>query len=142
MQNEYANLYRGALNSFVATFGGRMSPWLIDELYATSSVSAHNQFINIMLYYGVAAFLLLILFYYYILRGLRHVARTTKDPIIRAVSLGLIGSFVAYMINSLFHNNGPFFSEPQAWFFIGIAAFVFNEHTRSFFEEISGCQSH
>jgi O-antigen ligase len=88
--------------------------------------SSHNQFLNIMVYYGVAGLLLLLLFYAKIFQGLKQVRRETKDPLLRATAIGLTGGFAAYIVNSLFHNDGPFLGDIFNWFFIGLALALLN----------------
>jgi len=120
----------------------------LDKYYATGSssyfitgqmISPHNHFINILLYYGIFGFLLLILFYWYILKGLIKIFKNNKSNLlITAIAVGLIGSFFSYIINSLFHNMGPFLIDPFNWYLIGIALFLLNNYRRypkTFFKE-------
>lgn len=94
-------------------------------------ISPHNHFINILLYYGISGFLLLILFYWYILKGLMKVFKNNKhNLLITTTAVGLIGSFFAYIINSLFHNMGPFLIDPFNWYLIGITLFLLNHYRK------------
>ena len=90
-------------------------------------ISPHNQFTNILLYYGWLGLLSLILFYYFIFKGLSSLY-FKKDFPLRGVAIGLIGSFSAYIINSLFHNDGPFLFDVFNWFFIGVTLFLLNQY--------------
>ncbi|MDA2921965.1 O-antigen ligase family protein [Patescibacteria group bacterium AH-259-L07] len=89
-------------------------------------ISPHNQFINVLLYYGIFGLLLLILFYYYIFKGLFYLYHKIDDKTMQGVVIGLIGLFVAYIFHSSFHNNGPFISDFFNWFFVGITMFLLN----------------
>jgi len=91
-------------------------------------ISPHNQFINILIYYGFLGLFLLILFYYYIFNGMFYIYHNNDNTFIRGVNIGLIGSFSAYIINSMFHNNGPFLVDPFNWYFIGIVMFLLNNY--------------
>jgi O-antigen ligase len=88
----------------------------------------HNQFINILVYFGIPGFLLLSAFYLVIVKKLSFMQNFT-DPYFSCISAGLLGSYISYIINSSFHNLGPFLSDPYAWFFIGatFVLFKFNE---------------
>jgi len=124
-QNEFERLTYKYLNKF--------APKRIKEFSSIMSekgmISPHNYFLNILLYYGIFGFLLAVLFYYYIFKGLSRVYKNNKDiPFIRAIASGLIGSFTSYIINSLFHNSGPFLVDPFLWYFIGITLFLLNHY--------------
>lgn len=103
-------------------------PYLLRE---KPIIAPHNQFINILLYYGIFGFLLLIFFYYFIFKGLYCTIQNNKNkPLIESIGLGLMGSFIAYVINSLFHNLGPFLVDPFNWYFIGLTLFLLNYYGR------------
>lgn len=89
------------------------------------STTPHNQFINTLVYFGIPALLLLLYFYFKLIKGLFKTQKTTHDNYYRYISAGLIGSFISYIINSFFHNAGPFISDPYNWFFIGAALVLF-----------------
>jgi O-antigen ligase len=129
---EYRNLYRNSLDSIMGIAGNYIPPNVVAELYIVKPTSAHNQFINMMLYYGILAVALLVVFYTIIFKGLAIVRRTSSDSFILAVVSGLSGAFVSYIVHSLCHNNGPFFSETSSWFFIGMTTFIINEQTKFF----------
>ena len=65
--NDYAEKFYPQLRNMVGA----------DHVLMTS---AHNQFLNILVYYGVLGFGLLVLFYYFIIKGLRHVMESSVEP--------------------------------------------------------------
>ncbi len=126
---EYLPEFEELLYKYVNRFAPHRLAELPAFLKARGMISPHNHFINILLYYGIFGFLLLFLFYYYIFKGLFVLLRNNKDkPFIKAVALGLIASFIAYIINSLFHNMGPFLIDPFNWYFVGITLFLLNHY--------------
>lgn len=92
------------------------------------TTSSHNQFLNILIYYGIFGLLLLVVFYYYIFKGMFYLYRNSDSIFIEGVTIGLIGSFSAYIINSMFHNCGPFMIDPFNWYFIGVVMFLLNNY--------------
>jgi len=92
------------------------------------TTSSHNQFLNILIYYGFFGLLILTLFYYYIFKGLFYLYRNNKSIFFAGVILGLIGSFSAYILNSMFHNQGAFTVDPFNWYFIGMVMFLLNNN--------------
>ena len=82
---------------------------------------AHNQFLNTLVFYGLPGFLLLLILYKRVLQTLQSLWKNAQDSWGKGVALGLLGGFVSYLVNSLFHNAGPFISDPFHWYFIGLA---------------------
>ncbi len=80
----------------------------------------HNIILNIGAILGLPALALVVLFYYILFRGLMGVARGGGR--IGLLGIGFIGSFVAYIVNAMFHNNNPFFGDAFNWLIIGVAA--------------------
>ena len=101
----------------------------ISEIVLRST--AHNQFLNIFAYYGIPGLVLILSFYVYIFKELNYLNQNIKDPFLKKVNLGLLGSFVSYVIHSMFHNNGPFLSDVFNWYFIGIFLAVTKLHHSS-----------
>ena len=87
---------------------------------------AHNQFLNTLVYYGFPGFLLLLILYKRVFQSLVYLWRTNQSSWIRGAALGLLGSFVSYLVNSLFHNAGPFIGDPFHWYFIGLVAALYS----------------
>ena len=119
-------------NPIFGVGSGRYSTTAQDYFYRISYMtgartvlrtSAHNQFLNILVYYGLPGFILVVFFYYIMIKRLHYIVNTTEDPQIKQWGIGLLGSQVSYITNSSFHNMGPFISDPYIWFFIG-AIFV------------------
>lgn len=98
--------------------------------YYILTTSAHNQFLNILVYFGIFGLLFLILFYYYIFKGLFRLYRQIDNSFVKGIIIGLIGSFTAYITNSMFHNAGPFMIDPFNWYFIGMTMFLFNNYNK------------
>lgn len=89
----------------------------------------HNQFLNVLVYYGFPGFALLVLFYSILLKTLFITWRIachspTEDS--RYIVAGLAGAMLGYLVNSMFHNAGPFVGDVFHWYFIGL---VFSLHT-------------
>lgn len=80
----------------------------------------HNILLNIGAILGLPALALAILFYIILFRDLAGVARGGGR--LGLLAIGLFGSFVAYIINAMFHNNNPFFGDAFNWLIIGVAA--------------------
>jgi len=93
------------------------------------TLTPHNQFLNILVYYGFPGLVMLIAFYWLLFRTLRkswQVAVQNQDAYnYKWMVGGLIGAFLAYLINSMFHNAGPFVGDWFHWFVIGL---VFSVH--------------
>jgi O-antigen ligase len=85
----------------------------------------HNHFLNILVYFGIPGIALLIAFYFILFSKLVSIYKDCYRNCYRYVAVGLIGSYVSYLINSFFHNSGPFISDPYNWFFIGITFVLF-----------------
>ena len=93
------------------------------EILRTSS---HNQFLNTAVYFGIPGLILLLLFYKRIFKSLSHLRHTQQEPFLNALAIGLIGSFISYIINSMFHNAGPFVGDPFNWYLIGMVLVLLN----------------
>ena len=87
------------------------------------SHSPHNQFLVILVYYGFPGLALLILFYVYVLRSLIYSSRLamqSQNTDVLFLVAAIAGGLVAYMINSCFHNAGPFVGDWYHFFLIGL----------------------
>lgn len=87
----------------------------------------HNIFLTIGVTLGFPAILLITIFYFYIIKYL-YQASKTGDKAYKVLSIGILGTFVSYLTNAMFHNASPFFADPFNWFFIGIALVVINTY--------------
>jgi hypothetical protein len=81
------------------------------------------------LFYGVAGLTGILLFYFNLLKGLFVVKFADEDN--KYMATAFIASITAYLVNSFFHNNGPFLEDPQSWFFIGLAFALLNSSNLS-----------
>ena len=82
--------------------------------------TSHNQFLNVACYYGIPGLLLLLGLYWQIFCNLNRLRSRFNSSILKGITIGLIGTFVSYIVNSFFHNAGPFVGDPFNWYFIGM----------------------
>jgi len=87
------------------------------------ALTPHNQFFNVLVYYGFPGLVMLVVFYWLLFRTLRKcwLATVQNHDAYKWMVGGLIGAFLAYLVNSMFHNAGPFVGDWFHWFFIGLA---------------------
>ena len=106
-----------------------MSSW---GTYFTGVNSPHNQFLNTGVEFGFPALLMLILFYHRVFDTLISVRkRVLPDRFMYGLSIGLVGSFLSYILNSLFHNDGPLRGDFFNWFFVGLVVALEQVTSRS-----------
>ncbi|RLG19868.1 hypothetical protein DRN74_06310 [Candidatus Micrarchaeota archaeon] len=76
-------------------------------------------------YYWLPGLILLIMFYACLFPLLR-VSKSPggSHPFLNGARIGLLGAFTGYLVNSLFHNAGPFIGDPFNWYFVGLALAV------------------
>jgi len=80
----------------------------------------HNIILNLAAILGLPALVLAIVFYFILFNSLGRVR--DGGGRLNLLAIGLTGSFAAYIVNALFHNNSPFFGDTFNWLIIGIAA--------------------
>lgn len=80
----------------------------------------HNHFINMFAYFGIPGLIFIAAFYWKILTFTHSLAASAKDPLLRDISIGLMGTFTAALIHMQFHNAGPFNADLVHWYLIGI----------------------
>jgi len=89
--------------------------------------SPHNQFLNSLVFYGIPGLVLSLMFYGIIFESVKAALRMTgslaRDRYERRLLVGLAGGIVAYVINSLFHNGGPFVGD---WFHFYLVGLIFS----------------
>lgn len=83
----------------------------------------HNLFLNISVILGLPALILAIFFYILLFQNLWKLFRL-RNRRLKIITIGLGGSFVAYLLNVMFHNNSPFFGDTFNWLIIGLAIAV------------------
>lgn len=88
----------------------------------------HNQFVNTGVMFGWAGLLLLIYFYRRLWTDLGRLRATQQDS---GLAVALQASLAGYILNSLFHNAGPFVGDPMAWYVIGIISAVISRNSNS-----------
>ena len=87
------------------------------------SRTPHNQFLEVLVYYGFPGLALLILFYVFALRSLIHSTRLAmrhRDTDVLLLIAAVVGGVAAYLINSVFQPNGPFAEDWHHFFLIGL----------------------
>jgi len=101
---------------------------MVKEMPSAAAVlkfTAHNQFLNMLGYYGLPGLVLLIMFYVFLFRLLRvSKSSIVSHPFLNGARIGLLGASTGYLVNSFFHNAGPFIGDPINWHFIGLVLAV------------------
>jgi len=85
------------------------------------TTTPHNQFLKVLTNWGIPGLILLILFYYYLLKEINNIRKSTQNEYYRILSIGLFCSLLSYIINSVFHNLGPFIGDAFHWYFLGMS---------------------
>lgn len=89
----------------------------------------HNIILGLGAILGIPAVLIALVFYVLLFKGLWRVARIKDESghnILQVLAIGLLGSFVAYLVNAMFHNNNPFFGDTFNWLLIGLTLAMIN----------------
>ena len=93
---------------------------MVEHLLETTP---HNQFLNVLVYYGYPGLALLVAFYLLILRSLvysgRYILRS-GDAALYFLGTAVVGALAAYGVNSLLHNSGPFVGDWAHFFIVGL----------------------
>jgi|GEM_PF-4607125 len=89
-------------------------------------ITPHNQFLNMLVYYGIPGFLIITLFYFLPMGGNIVLRRGTNNAWIYSISAGINGSLMSYILHSSLHNNGPFFDDPLSWYLVGLSLALYN----------------
>lgn len=82
--------------------------------------AAHNQFINVATYYGYLGFMLLCIFYFYIFKLTSYLKDQGCGTFVVTCVVGAEASVIAYTVNSMFHNAGPFMGEVYFWYLLAV----------------------
>ena len=83
----------------------------------------HNQFLNVLVYYGYPGLVMLVVFYLLILRSLVYSGRfilRSGDTSLYFLGTAVVGALAAYGVNSLLHNSGPFVGDWAHFFIVGL----------------------
>lgn len=91
--------------------------------YRVLTAGPHNQFLIILVYYGLPGVILLIAFYWQMVRPLwpaflSALGQGMDQPAFLAPAV--IGGMISYTFNSLLHNNGPFVGDWYHFILIGL----------------------
>lgn len=83
----------------------------------------HNQFLVVLVYYGVSGLVMLLAFYgvvFWSISGAFRTAVSRRDSRSIIMVISIAGAIAAYAVNSLFHNSGPFVGDWYHWIVIGL----------------------
>ena len=103
-----------------------MSPWME---YHVLTEPPHNQFLNVLVYYGFPGLSLLIFFYAFVIRSLVRSGRfviSSGDVVLYFLGAAAVGALIAHGMNGLARNAGGPFEGDWGYFFI--IALVFALH--------------
>lgn len=84
----------------------------------------HNQFLNILVFYGIPGIVLLAAFYLLLARSLIRsgwLIMRTGDPRLCFVFAAVVGALIGYGINSMAHNASPFRGDWHHFVIFGLA---------------------
>ena len=101
--------------------GEGLDPAMVEHLLVNTP---HNQFLNVLVYYGYPGLVLLVVFYLLILRSLVYSGRfilRSGDASLYFLGTAVVGALAAYGVNSLLHNSGPFVGDWAHFFIVGLA---------------------
>ena len=100
--------------------GEGLDPAMVEHLLVNTP---HNQFLNVLVYYGYPGLVLLVAFYLLILRSLVYSGRfilRSGDASLYFLGTAVVGALAAYGVNSLLHNSGPFVGDWAHFFIVGL----------------------
>ena len=100
--------------------GEGLDPAMVEHLLVSTP---HNQFLNVLVYYGYPGLMLLVAFYLLILRSLLYSGRfilRSGDTSLYFLGTAVAGALAAYGVNSLLHNSGPFVGDWAHFFIVGL----------------------
>lgn len=92
--------------------------------WAKVSYAPHNSLLNIGTYYGFPGLFLCLVFYYWVFKRILELRKRLEDPFLSCINVGILCSFISYLVNTSFHNRGFFNGEHFGWFFVGILLFL------------------
>lgn len=85
-----------------------------------TSTTAHNQFLNTGVFYGVPSLILLLYFTYIVFRNSYQDIKSHKDKRKALLNYLFFLSLIGFTFNSLFHNSGFFMSNSEVYIIIGL----------------------
>ena len=100
--------------------GEGLDPAMVEHLLVNTP---HNQFLNVLVYYGYPGLVMLVAFYLLILRSLVYSGRfilRSGDASLYFLGTAVVGALAAYGVNSLLHNSGPFVGDWAHFFIVGL----------------------
>lgn len=88
---------------WIGTGAGNIEYWMEHDTYVNTNgyVNIHNWWVEILASFGALIFILYLVFYVCLFRNLLKKFRTTKDPFIKNVSLGLLCCMASFLIGSI-----------------------------------------
>ena len=121
---KYAVQHPFGTGTYVLSSGAYVDPSLdpgMREIVLTNT--AHNQFLNVLVYYGFPGLGVLLVFYWLLLRrtyALWQLVARSELVDLKWLPAGLVGAVLGYLVNSMFHNAGPFVGDIFNWYIIGL----------------------
>jgi hypothetical protein len=83
-------------------------------------VSPHNMFLNCLVYYGLIGLALLLALLREIFQTCAKALRLNLSPNTRWTVLGAVGGLIAYIFNSMFHNDSFVSGGTLPWWLLGL----------------------
>jgi hypothetical protein len=112
--SDYLN-YLDFVSGYIGWIDGLTGSEFLTDIYP------HNQVLTAGVQVGWIVLLLLWGLYWGVGRRMFYLTKHAGDPDIQWLAHGMIGSLIAYLITSMFHNAGPFTGHVFHWFFIALA---------------------
>lgn len=104
-------------------FGYGLFPYLIPHYAPVRSMDAHNTYILIAVEMGIPALLVFLLVLFIIFINTRRLYVTTKDPFMKALALGFLGTLGGVFVANIF--GGRLDSQEMSSYFWILAALIF-----------------
>jgi O-antigen ligase len=112
-----------------AQYQGAVDPELIEweaSRYwghrSLGNTAVHNDFLNVLVSYGVVALVAYVWLYMVVARNLFESYKSSRSRFIRGLALGLAAALVVYAVNAFYHNC--FATIPLFWVLAGLSVAV------------------
>jgi len=86
------------------------------------NTAVHNDFLNVLVSYGVIALVAYLWLYMVVARNLFESYKSSRSRFIRGLALGLAAALVVYVVNAFYHNC--FATIPLFWVLVGLSVAV------------------
>ncbi len=91
-----------------------------------TKVAPHNHFLNIIIYFGLPAFILIIWFFINLIKNGIKLIKLKNNPLYYMVGICTIIYTTCYIVNASFHNAGPIRGDKCWWYLISIILSTYN----------------